>query len=146
MKTIYTLITGFISLVTVTAAAQVNSSNLKLESPKLVIEPGQYHGRNNTIVELKWSTDVINSKSYFEVQRSFDGNSFTTIALVLDGYTENNGTSCKMRDGLVTLRGKEKAYYRLKKIEGDGNSSYSEVISVNLKDTNAEMATNQKPQ
>lgn len=144
MKKIYTFVTGFISLITIDAAAQTNS--LKLSNPKIITEPGQYHGMSNAMVELNWLTDKINAKSYFEVQRSFDGNKFTTIALVLDGYNEKNSTSCKMRDGLASMRGKEKAFYRLKKIDENGSFSYSEVISVNLGEANAAMATTQKPQ
>lgn len=123
------------------ADAQKTPSDVKFYNPRIIAGDGSYHHSANVMVELNWSTEYETGKSYFEVQRSFDGSSFSTIALVLDGYKEsNNTTSCKMRDGLVTLRGKDKAYYRLKKIEPNGECTYSNVVSIELNKTASNIA------
>ncbi len=87
----------------------------------------------NKTVSLKWVTEVEINHSHFEVQRSFDNNSFKTIAVVLDGF-ELAGTtkSYQYPDKSDELKGKEIVYYRLKQIDLDGKANYSIVLAVRL--------------
>ncbi len=85
-------------------------------------------------VNLKWATEMEMNNDHFEVERSFDGNSFKTIGLALDGFaiTGSTGKKYQFKDNSVELKGKTVAYYRLKQIDLDGKSTYSVIIAVTL--------------
>lgn len=79
----------------------------------------------NTIT-LKWQTANAINFSNFELQKSFDGNTFYKLADVntlqnLYSYTDN----------ISNDRGKT-VYYRLKKIDKNGSFSYSAVFSLKI--------------
>lgn len=89
----------------------------------------------NGDVNVAWTTATeINNKG-FEVERSVDGESFVYV-----GFMKGAGNSSKM----LTYSFKDRAafaaensrtlYYRLKQIDLDGNSSYSDIVSVNETD------------
>ncbi len=84
-------------------------------------------------VTLKWLTTQELNTSHFEVERSFDMRNFSSIGLVLDGFTVN-GTdkSYQFKDNSTQLKGRSIAYYRLKQFDIDGKSTYSKVIAVRL--------------
>lgn len=77
--------------------------------------------------ELTWSTATEINNSHFEIQRSLDGISFTTI-----GTLEGAGTSLEQNDyRFVDYAPSETiTYYRLKQIDFDGNHKMSEVIAL----------------
>ncbi len=85
-------------------------------------------------VQLKWATEMELNNDHFEVERSFDGNSFKNIGIVLNGFDIAGGTGKKyqFKDNGTALQGKTIAYYRLKQLDIDGNSTYSNVIAVRL--------------
>ena len=77
---------------------------------------------------LLWETATETNNSGFEVEKSIDNNKFVNV-----GHIKGNGTTAekqeyRFRDADVT--GKGKCYYRLKQIDYDGTSTYSEVIEV----------------
>lgn len=77
-------------------------------------------------VTLKWQTANPINFSNFELQKSFDGNSFYKIATLnkaQESYT--------YADNISNDRGKN-VYYRLKKIDKDGSFSYSAVFSLKI--------------
>jgi hypothetical protein len=77
--------------------------------------------------ELTWATVSENNNSYFEIERSTDKINFKSI-----GRVNGSGKSLSLIDysfeDLHPL--KETSYYRLKQVDIDGSSSYSEIISV----------------
>ncbi|MBK7557559.1 MAG: T9SS type A sorting domain-containing protein [Chitinophagaceae bacterium] len=82
---------------------------------------------NATTAQLSWKTATeINNKG-FEVQRSFDGNSFTTVQFVNGaGYSSD-----RKEYNIMDIPGKTgRVYYRLKQIDFDGNSKLSNILSV----------------
>ena len=84
-------------------------------------------------VTLKWITTQEVNTSHFEVERSFDMNSFSTIGMVLDGFTLNsNDKSYQFKDNSAELQGRSIAYYRLKQFDIDGKVTYSKVLAVRL--------------
>lgn len=84
-------------------------------------------------VKLNWSTAFEVNNKGFHIERSIDGQTFTTI-----GFKEGNGTSNMTKtyefiDQDVTIK---PHYYRLKQEDSDGKFEYSNIIyisSLNLK-------------
>lgn len=80
------------------------------------------------MVKLKWSTTAETNNQYFEVQRSGDGNNFTTIGKV-------NGTassSAVKQYQFMDAKAGNINYYRLKQIDKDGQVHYSAIIRVSF--------------
>jgi Pentaxin family/G8 domain len=76
---------------------------------------------------LKWHTESETNNDRFEVERSQNGVDFEYL-----GQVKGTGTTNKARDYMITdeqpLAGT--SYYRLKQIDLDGTSSYSQIRSV----------------
>ncbi len=88
---------------------------------------------NGESVLLKWITAQELNHSHFEVERSFDMNSYNTAGLVLDGFTTNgSGKSYQFKDNSAQLKGRSMVYYRLKQVDIDGKVTYSKVLAVRL--------------
>lgn len=88
---------------------------------------------NNNSVLLNWLTTQEVNNSHFEVERSFDMNSFSTLGLVLDGFTVNNTDKrYQFKDNSGELQGRSIVYYRLKQFDIDGKATYSKVLVVRL--------------
>jgi hypothetical protein len=81
---------------------------------------------NNT-VGLNWITATELNNSGFEVERSSDNTSWNKI-----GFVSGNGTSTEVHTYLFTDQNPitGKSYYRLKQIDFDGTSEYSNVVEV----------------
>lgn len=79
-------------------------------------------------VELKWTTATELNNRGFEVQRSANGSSFATIAFV-----EGHGTTTQVQNYSFVDRNIESRVnysYRLKQIDFDGTSDYSQVVNL----------------
>jgi len=75
---------------------------------------------------LKWVTENEQNVGHFDVQRSYDGNSFTTIGQVT-ARNSGSGEEYGFEDH-SSLNGI--AYYRIKSIDMDGRFSYSKIAAV----------------
>ena len=86
--------------------------------------------KENT-VHLDWQTASEYNNKGFEIQRSFDGNVWTSI-----GFVAGSGSSNKVHfyafDDLKPAFGKN--YYRLQQIEKDGKSTFSAIKSIEYSD------------
>ncbi|MCB2408982.1 T9SS type A sorting domain-containing protein [Hymenobacter lucidus] len=80
--------------------------------------------RQNNAVLLKWATASEKNNDRFEVQRSPDGQKFTTISTVSGSGTSNKATSYSAKD-TGPLAGE--TYYRLRQVDTNGSDSYSPV-------------------
>ncbi len=90
--------------------------------------------QNNRVL-LDWGTSMeINCKEFI-VERSFDGNSFSQVAVVGGNGTTSLFHSYSTVDDLPSSMGTA-AYYRLKQMDLDGKSHLSKVVSVKLKKDN----------
>jgi hypothetical protein len=88
---------------------------------------------NDNTVMLNWITAEEMNHNYFEVERSFDMDQYSTLGMVLDGFTINgNGKRYQFKDNSPELSGRQIAYYRLKQFDIDGKFTYSKVIAVRL--------------
>jgi zinc-dependent metalloproteinase lipoprotein len=81
---------------------------------------------NTNKTNLKWSTSAEHNNKGFDVQRSTDGNNFTSIGWVrgLNGIS-NNYT---LED--ASIKKGSRYFYRLKQIDNNNRQSYSSVINV----------------
>ncbi len=85
------------------------------------------------VINLKWVTVSEINNSHFEVERSFTNADFTTIAIVLDGFTtSDNNKSYQHKDNAEAIKNKPVVYYRLKQVDLDGKVNYSNVIAVRM--------------
>ena len=93
---------------------------------------------DNKSVNLQWVTGFEQNNSYFEVQRSFDSQNFTTIGI--EASQANSAASQKIyqyNDKSPELQGKTMVYYRLKQAGTNENASYTKVLAVTLKSNEA---------
>lgn len=79
----------------------------------------------NKLTILNWTTASETNNKGFEVQRSFDGKKFETIAFV-----NGVGNSNKIVNYNFVDNNNLRAFYRLNQIDFDGNSEFSKVVSV----------------
>lgn len=81
-------------------------------------------------VQLTWATASEQNNAYFEVQRSPDGQTFTSLAQVTGHYSTTQASSYSFTDtepGAATTY-----YYRLRQVDLDGTSTYGPVRAVSL--------------
>lgn len=79
-------------------------------------------------VALNWQTTSEQNNNYFEIERSENGNDFTSIGSVIS----QNGNSVTPQNYSFSDNNliSNKTYYRLKQVDLTGNYSYSSIISV----------------
>jgi hypothetical protein len=173
MKTIFTsknLFTlSFVSLLTISVNAQVNSINPTSKASDYVAITNNKSSfpadKNNTnqfnvslaanfvsldafvkssnTVTLSWVTgqNVEADNSHFEVEQSFDNTTFKTIGLVLDGFDLGTAEkSFKFKDNSAMLQGKTNVYYRIKQVDVNGNVKYITIIGVKLQTAPQELS------
>ncbi len=86
---------------------------------------------NNSEINITWTTENETHNDHFEIERSFDQNHFSTVALVF-GPEENTSASNKysFTDKAKDFSHYKIIYYRLKQIDIDGKVTYSVVKTV----------------
>lgn len=85
--------------------------------------------RRGSEVRLSWETASERNSAYFEVERSTDGRSFTSIGQVNAAGTSAVPRSYGFTDAQL-LAGT--IYYRLRQVDVDGKSYYSKVVPVQV--------------
>ncbi|MER3463807.1 MAG: hypothetical protein C4329_04690 [Chitinophagaceae bacterium] len=80
---------------------------------------------NNRKVSLEWMTAQNETASLFEIQRSFGGANFNTVALLF--ASEKDGTETYTYG--ETLNGTGSVYYRLKMYDVDQKINYSKILA-----------------
>jgi hypothetical protein len=91
------------------------------------------HCTNNGAV-VSWSTGSEFNANYFELQRSTNGNDWTSVATIKAAGNSSTGHTYQQPD----LNGR-KAYYRIKEVDGDGHPVYTSIISTNCELKNVDM-------
>ena len=81
----------------------------------------------NDKVQLSWSTASEMNSDYFEVERSTDEKNFVPVALVKAAGNSNVPLSYEMPDTFPLLG---KNYYRLKEVDYNGSTTYSDVCLI----------------
>lgn len=95
--------------------------------------------RKNNVADLTWNTENQENFSHFEIERSSTGNDdFATIGNVAATGTETGSYQFADANG---ARLAQKAYYRLKMVDMDGQYKYSPVTMVTFDNAPAIMVT-----
>jgi hypothetical protein len=84
-------------------------------------------GIDNQYVELNWATEMERDLSHFEVEKSYDGQNFTTMTTV----KANNKASQYTISDKLPLFGLPN-YYRIKSVELSGKTEWTKIKSVVL--------------
>ena len=90
---------------------------------------------------LNWSTASEQNNAGFEIQRSIDGQRFTTIGYVKSSALNGNSQQALAYQFLDASPVAGKNYYRLKQVDLDQKSSLSRVISLQVKQIALSMST-----
>ena len=88
---------------------------------------------NNNKALLSWSTVTEFNNKGFAIERSKDGKTFTQIGFVNGAGTTTKRINYTYTDATLSDFGIATFYYRLKQIDIDGKTSYSNVIPLSLK-------------
>ena len=88
----------------------------------------------NNATLLNWETANEINTSHFIVERSIDNASFDGIGTVAANGTTSSNTNYSYTDNDVTTLPSNVIYYRLKMVDIDGSSKYSNTIIINLAD------------
>lgn len=82
-------------------------------------------------VNLVWTTATEINNSGFEIERSYDGESYYAV-----GFVKGNGTTTEPKSYSFTdnieVNGTEQIFYRLKQVDYNGTFEYSDAVSVVL--------------
>jgi len=105
-------------MITLTGISQDKKDTKKINYTSFTVITKQHK------VELEWATDNSVPTNYFEVQKSWDGKNYKTIALVLGPDPKKTGCDCY--DWSDTQMQKKITYYRLKHIDANGSAQLSE--------------------
>ncbi|HEY5461759.1 MAG TPA: hypothetical protein VIJ95_00760 [Hanamia sp.] len=88
--------------------------------------------KNKNKVDINWATDRSVTTNYFEVEKSNDGISFKTVAMVFGADPSDTNCDCYGCFDKITTHSK-KSYYRLKHVDSNGIVEFSEVKMLALK-------------
>jgi hypothetical protein len=90
---------------------------------------------HTTTVDVNWNTINETNTNYFELQRSFDNNTFTTIAQLNTLVPNGGNASYHIADNNLPPSA-QVLMYRIKLVDRDGRVSYSRIatIRINKKD------------
>jgi Secretion system C-terminal sorting domain len=95
--------------------------------------------KKNTTTDLKWQTENQEGFSHFEIERSANGaDDFTSIARI-PASTATTGNYSYTDANAARLS--QKAYYRLKMVDQDGQYKYSAVVVVTFENAASIMVT-----
>ncbi|HEX8278776.1 MAG TPA: T9SS type A sorting domain-containing protein, partial [Segetibacter sp.] len=104
----------------------VENSVLPLRALKL----SGHLSNNNSILE--WTLGNEQNSSHFILERSSDGTMFSSVAKI--AVKENTNSKQNYTDSKVERLSTDKLYYRVKQVDKDGLSSYSNIVLINLND------------
>lgn len=117
----------------------VPSNLLFTDEPFLPVELLSFSAnKNNTQVLVKWTTQTETNNDYFEVQRSTDALSFESLTRI-SGTNSNQITNYNYTDKYPHSGVN---YYRLKQVDFDGKTTYSDIVSVNFRITSTQIFPN----
>ncbi len=88
--------------------------------------------------QISWTTESETDNDHFEVQRSYNGTDFTTIATIQGKGNTTERTTYYYGDYQIVTG---KAYYRLKQVDTNGEFTYSDVIAVDQKGVDFDILT-----
>ncbi len=107
----------------------------KIITVSLPISLSEFSAKSNECkISIQWKTEAEVENNYIDLQRSFDGNYFSTIKRFQgtgNSQTEKSYEYIDQQENFIS-----KVYYKLKQVDLDGSIHYSEIIQVELSDCN----------
>ncbi|MEM7372720.1 MAG: T9SS type A sorting domain-containing protein [Bacteroidota bacterium] len=85
---------------------------------------------------LQWTTAWEENSAHYEVERSLDGRTFDSLALVAAAGNSQSVLHYQFLDPDITKLGVEILYYRLKQLDFDGRHQYSQVLQLPITRSN----------
>ncbi|MBL0146805.1 MAG: choice-of-anchor A family protein [Chitinophagaceae bacterium] len=86
---------------------------------------------NNNIVTVNWQTINENNTSYFEVERSYNNNSFETIYRAYT-FVANGGNGTYHFNDNTFANTSNTLFYRIKMVDQNGRATYSKTATVKI--------------
>jgi hypothetical protein len=86
---------------------------------------------NNNKVDLKWTTEAETNLSHIMVEKSIDGKNFKDAALVFTYGNTTSRSDYAFADH-IGKTGSASVYYRLRSVDTDGTTRYSETLTVEI--------------
>ncbi|MBT1704882.1 hypothetical protein [Chryseosolibacter indicus] len=124
-----TNITGTVSITNVTNFSPFTLASTTMPSPLPVTWLSFTGKRNDYSIELKWQTSQETNSEKFEIERSSDGTAFMKVGEKSAAGFSRTASSYSFDDSHTFPN--QRYYYRLKQLDFDGKSTYSEVIVIN---------------
>ena len=81
--------------------------------------------------KVNWATSMENNCKEYFVERSTDGTTFSTVAIVAGHGTTTQQNLYSVTDDITTINSSI-VYYRLAQVDADGKINYSRVVAVKL--------------
>ncbi|MDB5198966.1 MAG: hypothetical protein JWO92_929 [Chitinophagaceae bacterium] len=100
--------------------------------------------QQNKKVNITWATSMEINCKYFDVERSIDGNLFTTVATLPGNGTTSLVHTYAITDEITALTSPV-VYYRLKQVDLDGKKNYSQISAVRLRKDNRQLIVSPNP-
>jgi hypothetical protein len=118
-----------LSAVCTNVQAQAFTDNTQDAAPALPVKLLSFAGkRQGANVELSWVTASEHNNRHFNIERSGDGASFTTIGTVAGRGNSSTTVAYDYTDAKAPAG---QVFYRLQQVDFDGKSTYSQVILIN---------------
>ncbi len=90
-----------------------------------------YAIKNGDDAKLTWTVESDNNNKYFEIERSFDGRSFTMLSKVDAKGNGNTVNTYESADSRLSALRSAAVYYRVKQVDKNGEISYSNIRNLN---------------
>src|SRR5688572_837305 len=105
------------------------------------------HLQTNNSVLLNWKTENEINTSHFVIERSTDGNRFSSLGNVTANGRNNTGGSFSysFTDNDAINQSSQRLYYRLKMLDINGSYEYSNIVTVSLPLITGKMAISPNP-
>jgi len=116
---------AFLTPVSVASTCNISESYMSPLSAKLTLFQGS---ESNGAARLNWEINQNENVNHFELERSLDGSTFTSAAII----TGNNQTGL-VKYSHIDMMPANRVYYRLKITEKEGTARYSRVILLQTK-------------
>jgi hypothetical protein len=125
------------NFVTTAALANLNLNELTLASmltplPLLWGPVNAY--RFNTAAQIEWTTYDEQNTAFFEIERSTDGTRYLSTGLTAQAFNTPGNHHYTVKDILAPA---VKTFYRIKGIDRDGHTTYSQMVFVTAVESNS---------
>ncbi|HPG65077.1 MAG TPA: SdrD B-like domain-containing protein, partial [Saccharofermentans sp.] len=94
--------------------------------------------QSDNACEVNWYTKDEENTKNFEIERSIDGSAYVKVGTTLASGNTNTRTNYTLNDNIELVKDAAVIYYRIKLIDIDGKSSYSNTINVRPSALNGE--------